>query len=208
MPLPGSAREEAALTGSSPAGRSIGLVGLSVIASGLLINAFLAVVAHNVSTEQYGFFTAYWSMALVVGFGVFLPIEQEFTRLAHSAGAGGGVLRSGLRVALGFAAVEVVLVLAGTPLLLHSFGGEFGTVAALATLCVISAGQFTVRGLLLGANRMTSYALVLTADAALRVTLAALLAGLLRPANASSYAWTLVLAIGVAHLPLLPKLVR
>ena len=49
--------------------------------SGLLVNAYLAIIARTISAAEYAYFGAFWSLALVTGFGMFLPIEQETARL-------------------------------------------------------------------------------------------------------------------------------
>ena len=183
-------------------GRALGMVGVCILLSGLLVNAYLAVVARNLSPAQYGHFGAFWSIALVVGFGAFLPVEQELARLGP-----GRVLGAAARVALGLAGVEMILVLAASPFLLDSMGGSPGSVAAVAVLCLVSAGQFVVRGALVGQQRMALYGGLLVLDTALRVVFA-LAVGWAFVTDSAGFAWTLVAAIAVAHLPVLVSLAR
>ena len=57
--------------------RSFGLVGLGILASGLLVNAYLAIVARSVPAAEYAYFGAFWSLTQVVGFGAFLPSNKR-----------------------------------------------------------------------------------------------------------------------------------
>ncbi|MBW4720777.1 lipopolysaccharide biosynthesis protein [Saccharothrix obliqua] len=175
--------------------------------SGLLVNAYLAIVARNVSPAEYAHFGSFWSLALVVGFGVFLPVEQELARLLPGRSDRRTPARSALAVAGVIGLVELAVVLAATPLLLDSFGGHGLTMAALAAMCLVSAGQFVVRGLLIGLNRMGTYGLVQVLDTALRVALA-LTVGLFGVSDSAGFAWTLVIAVLLAHLPVAPLLLR
>ena len=156
--------------------RSLGLVGLAIVGSGLLVNAYLAIIARNISAAEYAYFGAFWSLALVAGFGVFLPIEQETARLLQVPDRPRGLLRAALLTALSLAVVQVVLVAAAAPWLAHAFGGHGVSVVAFAVLCLISAGQFVVRGALVGMDRMDRYALVMVLDTLFRVVFAAAVA--------------------------------
>jgi O-antigen/teichoic acid export membrane protein len=182
-------------------GRALGVVGACIVLSGLLVQAYLAVVAHHLSTVDYSSFGSFWSIALVVGFGVFLPVEQELARLGPVA------LRPAARVALGLAAAEVLVVLAAAVPLRRALGGQTGALVAVAALCLVSAGQFLVRGGLVGQQRMASYGGLLVLDTALRVLFAFAVAALFAP-GVAGYTWTLVAAIALAHLPVLLRLRR
>ena len=152
--------------------RSLGLVGLAIVGSGLLVNAYLAIIARSISAAEYAYFGAFWSLALVVGFGVFLPIEQETARLMQVPDRPRGLLRAALLTAMSLAAVQVVLVAAASPWLARALGGHGVAVVAVAVLCLISAGQFVVRGALIGMDRMGRYALVMVLDTVFRVAFA------------------------------------
>jgi O-antigen/teichoic acid export membrane protein len=181
--------------------RSLGLVGLAIVGSGLLVNAYLAIIARSISAAEYAYFGAFWSLALVAGFGVFLPIEQETARLMQVPDRPRGLLRAALLTAMSLAAVEVVLVAALSPWLARAFGGHGIGVVAIAVLCVISAGQFVVRGALIGMDRMGRYALIIVSDTVFRVIFAAAVALLAGDPGSPAFAWTLVAAIGLAHAP-------
>ena len=198
-PTAGEVGVLASSTGSRT--RSLGLVGLAIVGSGLLVNAYLAIIARNISAAEYAYFGAFWSLALVAGFGVFLPIEQETARLMQVPDRPRGLLRAALLTAVSLAAVQVVLVAAASPWLARAFGGHGISVVAFAVLCVISSGQFVVRGALIGMDRMGRYALVILADTLLRVTFAAAVALLAGDPGSPAFAWTLVAAIGLSHAP-------
>jgi O-antigen/teichoic acid export membrane protein len=171
------------------------------VGSGLLVNAYLAIIARSISAAEYAYFGAFWSLALVTGFGVFLPIEQETARLMQVPDRPRGLLRAALLTAASLAVVEVLIVAATAPWIARAVGGHPISVVAVAVLCVISAGQFVVRGALIGMDRMGRYALVMLTDTLLRVVFAAAVALLAGDPGSPAFAWTLVAAIGLAHAP-------
>ena len=59
-----------------------------------------------------------------------------------------------------------MLVAAAAPWLARAFGGHMVSVVAFGVLCLISAGQFVVRGALVGMDRMDRYALIMVLDTA------------------------------------------
>ncbi len=203
MADPGRRAAGAASTGVG----GIGFVAAALVVSGLLVNVYLALVARALPPTQYLYFSSYWSLTLLVGFGVFLPIEQELIRSMHDRPDAPAPIRPALRVALGLAAVDVALLLAASPLLAHSLGHEAGFYVALIVFCLVSAGQFVVRGVLIGQGRMRAYAGVLLLDVLLRVVLAAVL-GVISGASGPVYAGALVVAVALAHLPMLIALLR
>lgn len=191
------------LTRPTGQARSIGWVAVCIAGSGVLTYAYLAVVARAVPVVDYGWFGSYWSLALVVGFGVFLPVELELARLVSLRPPGAPLPAGTLPTLAGLAGVTVVALLAGSAALLPAVGGDPSTLLALLAVCVLSAAQFLLRGLLLGTGRLTTHGTVLLVDSGTRVLLAAGLTVLAPGAGAGGYAWTLVAAIAVAHVPLL-----
>jgi O-antigen/teichoic acid export membrane protein len=198
--------------GASPPGsgvgtRALGWVAVCIILSGLLTYGYLALVARAVPVADYGWFGSYWSLALVIGFGAFLPVELELARLLQLRPAGAR-LPAGTLTALAVAALAcAALLLVAGPTLVSSLGGETGFLLALLCVCAVSAGQFLLRGLLLGSGRLGLHGTVLVVDSGLRVALAAGLgwwsSDWASDADGADYAWTLVVAMAVAHLPLL-----
>ncbi len=183
--------------------RSLGFVALGVVVAGVLVNVYMAIVARSLSPAEYGYFGAFWSLALVAGYGVFLPIEQEAARLLQTPGRPGRVLRATLLTAAGMALAQLALIALGSSLLVRAFGGHAITVVALGALCLISAGQFVVRGALVGLDRMDGHAVVMLWDTVLRVALAVAVAALVAEPGSSDFAWTLVAAIAISHGPVL-----
>lgn len=188
--------------------RSLGLVGLGIVVSGLLVNAYLAIVARSVPAAEYAYFGAFWSLAQVAGFGMFLSVEQETARLLQIPGRPLGVLKAALFTAMTMAIAQLAVVALGWPLLLRAFGGQTLTVVAFGVLCLVSAGQFVVRGALIGMDRMGRHAAIMSLDAALRVGFAALVAALIAEPGSAEFAWTLTVAIAAAHAPQLLSLLR
>ncbi len=185
---------------------SLTWVASSVVLSGVLTYAYLALVARAVPAGDYASFGAYWSLALLVGVGVSMPLELEVARLVHLRG---GSLPPGTgRAWAVLTAAGLAAVAATAPLLLPVLGGSAGLVAALAAVALLSPAQFLLRGLLLGRGRYGTHGVVLLADAALRVAGVLAVGALVVPAGAADMGWTLVAGIGLAHLPVLAVLLR
>ena len=97
---------------------SLGFVAACIAVSGLLVYAYLAVIARNSTPADYSYFGAFWSLALIVGFGAFLPIEQALARALRDPGGQRAALRSAALLAGGIASAQLVLLAAVSPLLL------------------------------------------------------------------------------------------
>jgi O-antigen/teichoic acid export membrane protein len=173
-------------------------VAACIVAAGVLTYGYLALVAHALPTGRYGAFGAYWSIALIIGFGAFLPVELELARLLASRQGRAALPPGALATAAGLAGLSLTAVLAGLPLLLPAVGG-FAVAVPLLALCVISGVQFVLRGLLLGTGRLRLHGSLLLLDAALRVAAAAVVAVAWPGAGPAAFAWTLVIAITVVH---------
>lgn len=181
------------------------LAGATLVA-GLAVNLYLIVVARHLSADEYLYFSAFWSLALLVGFGIFLPVEQEVARLIPQRGSA-GVLQLALVVAGVIALAEIAVVLAATPLLTNIFGHHSGTTLAIIALCAVSAVQFVARGAIIGRNALRTYASVVMLDGLTRVTLVLLVASL-AASDSAQYAWTLPAAIGLVHVIALGRELR
>src|SRR3954451_16310043 len=59
-------------------------VAVCIVVSGALVYGYLALIAHALSGGEYADFGAFWSIALIIGFGAFLPVELELARLLSS----------------------------------------------------------------------------------------------------------------------------
>ena len=187
---------------------SLSWVAVAIGLSGLLTFGYLAIVTRAVAPEQYGWFGAFWSLALLVGFGGFLPVEVELARLVHLRGTA-RPLPAGMPRALAAVAVLAVLVVAAcAPLLLPALGGQPALYAALLAVCLVSVPQFLLRGLLLGRGSYRTHGTVMLVDAGLRVGLASVAALWLSGRTASAFGWTLPAAIALAHVPVLLAILR
>jgi O-antigen/teichoic acid export membrane protein len=187
--------------------RGFGATALALVGSGVLLNVLLAVVARTVSTSEYALFSAFWSAALIIGFGVFLPAEQWLVgRVTAGEGLASAVTRL-LPVVSVVVAVECVLVLCGGYLLLGRHTGGRWLTLGLIALCLVSAVQFMVRGATIAAGRLEWFSAILLADVLARLGLVVAFSALgLR--TAAPYAWAVVGGIALAHLPAAAVLLR
>ncbi len=171
-----------------------------MVLSGVLTYVYLAVAARTLPADGYAAFGAYWSLALVVGAGLFLPLELEVARLVHRRG---GSLPPGTGRAVAVLTVVALAAVAATaPLLLRTLGSG-GLVLALAAVGLLSPAQFLLRGVLLGRGRYGLHGCVLLADAGLRVAGALAVSRATGAVTPAALGWTLVAAIGLAHVPVL-----
>lgn len=194
--------------------RALLVMGATVV-TGLVTYVFLGIVSRGVAAlapdaasgdAAFDMFSVFWSVALVVGFGLFLPVEQELARLgAHGADVRAAV-RSALRLSGVVALGGVALVALAAPLLLDA-GMPPGLVVAYALIAPVSALQFTARGAMVARGDVPAYSRVLLADSGLRVALALgallLLTALDLPDAVSWFAAALLAAIALAHVPVL-----
>ncbi|GAA4855028.1 hypothetical protein GCM10023201_56410 [Actinomycetospora corticicola] len=187
--------------------RLVGSAGLGVVISGLLVNVYLAVVARGLTPSEYATFGAFWALALVLGFGPFLPLEQELARRLAMRESRRRVLVAGAGTAAILGGLALAVLGAASPLVWSSLDAHANAFAALVALCVVSAGQFLLRGILIGTDRLVRHGAVMVLDALLRLTFAVVLV-VLGTDRAALYCWALVAAIALAHLPLIPAVWR
>jgi O-antigen/teichoic acid export membrane protein len=199
-------RPRAGVSGSqAAAARYAGLLLGATAATGVATYAYLVLARRGMTVGQWSDFSVWWSLALVVGFGFFLPVEQEAARLLRP-----GDPRSALRplaVTAGVAGATALTALAaGSSVLLPALGGQTWLFVLLLAMAALSAVQFLTRGVLLGTADRRAYPGVLLGDAALRCGLAAalLLAG---TEGSVPFAACLAVAVLLAHgAPLLALL--
>ena len=189
--------------GGVGARRLVGAAGLGVLVSGLIVNVYLAVVARALPPAEYATFGSFWALALVLGFGAFLPLEQELARRLPLSGDRRALLRAASGTAAVLTAIALAVLLLALPVASRSLDGDVSALLALVALCVVSAGQFLVRGTLIGTDRLVRHAAIMVLDATLRLGLAVGIF-IVGGATASAFCWALVVAIALAHLPQLP----
>lgn len=187
--------------------RLFGAAGAGVLVSGLIVNVHLAVVARSLSPAEYAGFGAFWGVVLLVGFGAFLPLEQVLAHQLPRPQDREALLRAAGGAALALAGLAIVALTALSWILLPSLDGNVSSFVALLVLCVVSAGQFLLRGTLIGTDRLVRHGAIMVLDAALRLGIAVVIfvAG---GASATAFCWALVAAIAAAHLPQLPAIWR
>jgi len=144
--------------------------------TGISTYALLVAAARAVGPEAYGDFGVYWAAVVIVGLGLFLPMEQETTRRgAGITAAGGGLGRLWQRsmvvaamVAVGTAVATVVL----WPWIGALVNDQVGILIAFSIACLGYCLQFPCRGLLAATRQFRGYATVVVVDSVLRALVA------------------------------------
>lgn len=152
-------------------------VGAGLIVVGAGSYAHLAIAGHSLPTAGMAAMSVLWSIAYLLNLGVFLPVEQELTRLvAARTAVGEGVLpvvrRGAVLAAAILAAILIPLAAAARPLADSLFGGDIAMVAVLASACLALAVASVSRGTLAGLGRFRAYGSQLAIDGGLRIALA------------------------------------
>lgn len=212
LPTPACVGEEPLITTSPRSrratGRAVGSVAIAVVGAGLLVNVYLAVVGRQLSEAQYSHFGAYWSISLIVAFGAFLPVEQELARLLQTSADPRAAMCAALKVTGVLAAIALAAVAIFLIPLSAGLGNDAGLISAIPALIAVSVVQFLVRGMLIGLNRITVHATIILVDAALRVAGSLALAALVPSPTVADFGWMLVVSISIAHIPMLPFVLR
>ncbi len=157
--------------------RGLGSTGVGVLVAGLCTFAFLTVAARVLGAEEFGVVSTLWALVFVIGPGLFLPVQQELSRVVGAQrgrdGApdgGGNAVRLASRWS---AALTVVVALVG--LLLHAslgdrlFPGHRELVLCLVAATAASAVSFAARGVAAGRGDFGGYGLLVSSEAALRL---------------------------------------
>lgn len=136
--------------------------------AGVTTYVMLVVTARAVGPDEYGVFSLFWSAFVLVGIGVFLPIEQVLARRRARGQSTGGLLGAAIRVALICAGICVAAI----AIFQLIASGERGVALdALIALAVGVAGcslQFPARGILSGRLDLRGYATVIVVDNSVR----------------------------------------
>jgi O-antigen/teichoic acid export membrane protein len=163
------------LSAALPRGTLINTVGVGVL--GLASYVHLAIAGHSLGPVQMANLSVIWSVVFSLGYGLFLPIEQEVTRVVAArrvAGRGSRpVWRRGFVLTwLIFGGLTVAFVI-GTPVLADRlFGGSGALVAVTLGGLFGLAVASPVRGQAAGAGRFELYSGQLGLDGVLRIVLA------------------------------------
>ena len=185
-------------------------VGLGVLGIGTY--AHLAIAGHVLGEADMSSLSVLWSISLVASQGLFLPIEQEITRLlaagiARGEGIGHAARRAAMLCAVVLVALLAVLGVAGGPIADRLFAGAAGQVWILAGSVAGFGAAHLVRGLLAGRGHLGWYGAQLGLDGLLRVGIAAGL-GLAGVEGAGPYGAILIVAPLLAALLTVPPAIR
>jgi O-antigen/teichoic acid export membrane protein len=179
-------------------------IGVSLVVAGATSYGFLVISARALGSAEYAPLSALWALVILVGPGMFLPLEQEVTRALAARrvlGVGGRPLvRRATILGVGLLGLLVLTTPLTGPLLTdHLFDGNsaltLGLVLALSGFC---AAHLT-KGVLSGAGRFRGYARYTGVESAARFGLCAVLA-LIGVTSAGPYGLMVGIApaIGVA----------
>lgn len=175
----------------------------ATVIAGVLTYVVLALVSRTVEDGAFDQFSVFWSISLIVGFGFFLPVEQEAARLSRDSSVGTALLPTMMRATLTVGIGVVIIGCLSLPLLSGVLGLSPALAAACVAMVVASAVQFAARGRMLATSRDTAFVNLLILDTVLRVALlgAVALAAVLIPlVDADAwYAFALIAAIVGAH---------
>lgn len=158
-------------------------VGVGLVINGLALYGFVAIATRALDQTAYATVSVLLAAVVIVGPGIFQPLEQEVSRAianrrAHDLGGGPVVKKAGM-LGFGLASLLVVASLVALPLVLDRlFDGVVpvyvGFLVALYGFCL---GHLT-RGTLSGNGRFPSYAVYFGAEGTVRVLGAVLLVAL------------------------------
>jgi O-antigen/teichoic acid export membrane protein len=219
---PVAARAQRSVAGSgwlAPVRRLLGLlptgtvpVGSGLVVLGVASYVHLAVAGHALDEAASASLSVLWAIVFSVGIGLFMPIEQEITRLvAARRGSGDGpapVYLRGAVLALGLlAATAVILVVGAGPIAHRLFDGDRAQLWVLLGAFGGLALAHPTRGLLAGTGRFGSYGAQLGIDGGLRIVLA-LAFGAAGVHSAVGYALILTIAPVISVLCTAPAVIR
>lgn len=184
--------------------------GLGVLGVGTY--GHLAIAGHALDDAGLSTLSVLWSVSLVASQGVFLPVEQEITRLVAAAtargdGTGHVVRRAAALCGAALAVLLGALALAARTVADRLFAGDAAQVWILGGSVAGFAVAHVVRGILAGSGHLGWYGAQLGLDGALRL----LIAGGLRLAGvdtAAAYTAILILAPALSALATLRPALR
>lgn len=171
----------ASLRGRNPLPEGALSVGIGLGVLGLTSYGFLVITGRVLGPARLAPLSSLWAVVFTAGPGVFLPLEQEVSRLVASRRARGiGAAPVVRRIGAIGAAAAAVLVLVGfvtIPLTVDPlFAGEELLLVGLLLAVVGFAAEHLLRGVLSGAGRFDRYGGVLAAEGLVRVGACGLLA--------------------------------
>lgn len=189
--------------------QTAGWVTLAAIIGGLGSYVMLIVVARSVTPAEFGRFSTFWTVVLVLGLGLYQPLEQETSRrLAPTSDQTGRPLL--LRTVGAFVAIltgVVVVVVAASGAWLDANGVlDWPLLIAVALTCVAYAFVFPIRGVVSGRHRPYVYASMVATDGLLRIVIPVALA--LAAIGVAGYAFAVPVIVLLAAVPAIGELQR
>jgi O-antigen/teichoic acid export membrane protein len=186
------------------------LVGAGIGLLGLAAYVQLAVAGRSLQATDMAALAVLWSIVFAVAPGLFLPLEQEMTRLVAARRAAGEPIGSVLFKGLGLAGVAVVILFAVAfaaqdPIADALFHGNNSLVWITCAALGAHAVAHTTRGVLAGLGRFGWYGSQLALDGVVRLAGTALVAG---TASVEMFAWVIVLAPTLSVLATFAPIVR
>jgi O-antigen/teichoic acid export membrane protein len=175
-------------------------VGLGSVLLGASGYAFLTLTARTVPPADYAALASLYLLVALAGPALFIPVEQETTRLVSRWRALGlGTADVVRRLALASSAMTAVAVLVlaalGPLLVSRVFNGSVALLAALTLSVAGYGGACLVRGVFAGQNRLRGYAACVGVDGLMRLVpcVGLAIAGV-------SAAWPYGLALGLGSV--------
>ena len=136
--------------------------------AGVTTYVLLVLTARALGPDEYGVFSLFWSAFVLVGIGVFLPIEQVLARRRAGGPAAGGLLGAGIRVAFVCAGGCVVAIATFQLITRGGSGLAFGALFAFTVGVAGFALQLPARGVLSGRLDLRGYGTVFIVDGSVR----------------------------------------
>lgn len=143
----------------------------ATLLSGLLTYVFLALVSRSLTTAAFDDFSVFWSLSLLVGFGLFVPLEQELARDRRDGIDHARSVHETLAVGflLGAVAVVVLVVLA--------VSGAVQLPAAIIWIAIglalLSPVQYTAKGRLVQQDKIVLHSVTTVVENVVRTGIAA-----------------------------------
>lgn len=158
-----------------------GSVGGGALLAGLGTYAFLSLSARGVGPARFAPLSAMWSLTLIMGPGVFLPVQQELARsLGARRGTQGGrdVVRRAAWLGAALAATATVAALAASEWLVpHVFGGRWAMFWCFEVAVVGYALGYLGRGVFAGIGSFADFGRLIVGESATRMVFSAVLFG-------------------------------
>ncbi len=149
-------------------------VGIGTVILGLSGYVFLALTPRMVSPADYAALASLYLLVALLGPGLFMPVEQEATRVVSKRLALGqgprGVIGQLVRLDVALLGLAALMLVAFEPILVAQvFNGRTGLWFALLASVIGYGGASVVRGILAARRQFGTFGLVLGTDGMVRM---------------------------------------